>query len=457
MSVHPEPQTDTAGRQSDYFIISVFIALFALLVAVVGVGFGMRAIDEAENGGGADVAAAARVSVSLTEFAIEPGDISVGENGVLEITNNGSVEHDFAVKGTDLATPMLAPGESAALPLTGLSPGEYEVLCTVVGHEPAGMTATLTVQPGSGLAAGGTEIDHEPTGHDSVDWEEMDRIMAAPVEAFPAETEAHGAQELQPKILDDGTKQFDLTVSQIKWEVEPGTFVDAMAYNGTVPGPTIRANTGDNVRIVVKNEMDESTAVHFHGILVPNAMDGVPDITQPPIEPGETFTYEFPIREPAVGMYHSHHNAAHQVPDGLAGAFLVDQMPSPGGVPIAQEIPMMLNDAGTIGFSINGKSFPATAPIVAEMGERIMVHYLNEGLTEHPMHLHGMWQTVVAKDGAPLAQPYKADTINVAPGERYTVIVDVTEPGVWAWHCHILTHAESDHGMFGMVTALVTQ
>jgi FtsP/CotA-like multicopper oxidase with cupredoxin domain len=156
-------------------------------------------------------------------------------------------------------------------------------------------------------------------------------------------------------------------------------------------------------------------------------------------------------------MYHSHHNAAHQVPNGLAGAFLVGRMPVPAGPPVTQELPMMLNDAGTIGFSLNGKSFPATAPIAARLGDRIMLHYLNEGLTAHPMHLHGMTQLVVAKDGAPLPQPYFADTVNVAPGERYTVVVDVNEPGVWAWHCHILTHAERDDGMFGMVTAFVVE
>ena len=75
----------------------------------------------------------------------------------------------------------------------------------------------------------------------------------------------------------------------------------------------------------------------------------------------------------------------------------------------------------------------------------------------HPMHLHGMPQTVIAKDGIPLAQPYAADTILVGPGERYSVLVHATEPGAWAWHCHILTHAESDKGMFGMVTAMVVK
>jgi manganese oxidase len=160
---------------------------------------------------------------------------------------------------------------------------------------------------------------------------------------------------------------------------------------------------------------------------------------------------------PAVGMYHSHQNAVVQVPNGLAGAFLVGQEPVPQGVSISQEIPLMLNDAGTIGLSLNGKSFPATAPIVAKQGDSILVHYMNEGVMAHPMHLHGMTQKVVAKDGIPLQFPYDADTINVAPGERYSVLIKASEPGVWAWHCHILPHAEREDGMFGMVTAMIVK
>ena len=116
---------------------------------------------------------------------------------------------------------------------------------------------------------------------------------------------------------------------------------------------------------------------------------------------------------------------------------------------------MMLNDSGTIGLSLNGKSFPATAPVVAKQGDWVEVPYLNEGAMAHPMHLHGMAQLVIAKDGYPVPQPYQADTIMVGPGERYTVLIHATEVGTWAWHCHILSHSERADGMFGMVTALI--
>jgi manganese oxidase len=118
---------------------------------------------------------------------------------------------------------------------------------------------------------------------------------------------------------------------------------------------------------------------------------------------------------------------------------------------------MILNDAGTIGFSLNGKSFPATEPIVARRGDWVRIDYMNEGMQVHPMHLHGMPQMVFAKDGFPLATPRMEDTVLVAPGERISVLVHATEVGTWAYHCHILNHAEREDGMFGMVTVLVVQ
>jgi FtsP/CotA-like multicopper oxidase with cupredoxin domain len=287
---------------------------------------------------------------------------------------------------------------------------------------------------------------------------QMDQAMQDSIGAFPAKTAGLGAQVLAPTVLADGTKEFDLTAGITKWEVSPGKTAEAMTYNGTVPGPTIKVNPGDHIRVVLHNKLPESTSIHFHGLLTPNAMDGTTVVTQDPVKPGETFTYEWVVQgTPAVGMYHSHHDAVTQVPDGLAGAIIVGEQPLPAGVTVGQEQVMVLDDAGTIGYAINGKSFPATAPIVAAQGEWVEVHYMNEGTQIHPMHLHGMPQLVIAKDGYALAAPQLEDTVTVAPGERYTVLVHATEVGTWVWHCHILPHAENDHGMFGMVTALVVK
>jgi FtsP/CotA-like multicopper oxidase with cupredoxin domain len=243
------------------------------------------------------------------------------------------------------------------------------------------------------------------------------------------------------------------------WEYTPGKTVEAWTYNGVTPGPEIRVTEGDKVRFIVTNELPQSTAIHWHGLIVPNSQDGVPFITQPPIKPGESFTYEFQIREGNAGahMYHSHHNAAFQVTKGLLGAFIVEPK-DPATRPVYdREFTMVLNDGPIGGFTINGKGFPATQPVVAKKGERILVRYMNEGLMIHPMHLHGMPQQVVAQDGWLLPQPHMCDTLNIAPGQRFEVIIEATEVGVWAYHCHILNHAESEHGMFGMVTALIVE
>ena len=118
---------------------------------------------------------------------------------------------------------------------------------------------------------------------------------------------------------------------------------------------------------------------------------------------------------------------------------------------------MVLNDAGVIGFSLNGKSFPATEPYVMQEGDWYLVHYYNEGMQIHPMHQHQFNALVVAKDGIPLESPYWVDTLNVAPGERYTVLSQASDPGAWVWHCHILPHVETPDGMFGMLTALIAE
>jgi FtsP/CotA-like multicopper oxidase with cupredoxin domain len=256
--------------------------------------------------------------------------------------------------------------------------------------------------------------------------------------------------------MDGDVKVFEITCQEVQWETTTGTVYTAMAYNGIVPGPEIRVTEGDNVRFVVKNLLNESTAIHWHGLLLPNSMDGVPYVTQPPIKPGETFIYEFPIRNAGTHMYHSHHNSAEQVTRGLLGAFIVEPKDKSREPEVDADYNIVLNDSA-LGFTINGKEFPHTQPILSRLGDRIRVRYMNEGLMIHPMHLHGIPQLVIAKDGYNLPVPYMCDTVNIAPGERYDVIIDCTEPGLWAFHCHILSHAESRHGMFGMVTVLAVE
>ncbi len=287
------------------------------------------------------------------------------------------------------------------------------------------------------------------------EWEEMDRMHEAGVKAFPAKTKGLGMQPLEYR-MENGVKVFDLTCEKTMWEVEVGKELVAWVYNGQLPGPEIRVVEGDKVRINLTNNLHQSTAIHLHGVMLPNAMDGVPYITQPPITPGSSFSYEFTARNPGSHMYHSHHNSTKQVSMGLLGPLIIEPKDRSKDPAYDKDYTIILNDTSQ-GLTLNGKSFPATQPLTAKLGQKIRIRYMNEGMMIHPMHLHGLPQLVFSKDGWNLPQPFMCDTVNVAPGERWDVIVDCTDPGVWAFHCHILSHAENEHGMFGMVTVLVVE
>jgi FtsP/CotA-like multicopper oxidase with cupredoxin domain len=363
--------------------------------------------------------------------------------------------------GTLQETPEIQPGEHATLEVSSLEAGTYRTLCTISGHEQAGMVGQLMVvdepvadvagQTGSMGVTGGT-----------VSTEEMLEGHEAGAAAFPAETEGQGNQPLEPRN-ENGTKIFDLTATEVRWETSPGVFVNAMAYNGTVPGPEIRVHRDDHVLIVVHNDMTQPTIMHFHGLTVPNDMDGVPFITQDPIAPGGFFTYEFDVVDPpGMYVYHSHFNSTEQVGKGLYGAFYVqppdDDWGRLYGRKVDVESTLFLGD-GPTGFVLNGKEFPATQPIVATLGDDVLIHLSNDGAQIHPMHLHGYHFQVVAEDGFVLdrANRYMADTLAVAPGQLFDILVHAKYPGVWAYHCHILPHVEGPHGMYGMVTALIVQ
>jgi len=269
-----------------------------------------------------------------------------------------------------------------------------------------------------------------------------------------------GNQPLEPTIDADGTKVFDLTVDEIEWPIDAvNPPVAALGFNQMWPGPVMRVVEGDTVRVNFTNNLAETTSIHFHGLEPEDfRQDGVAFVNQIPFGPGETYAYEFVATPTGSHMYHSHHNATDQVGRGLLGAFIVDpQSPAQRydrkhGV--TQEVVFIHNDA-LGGFTINGHGFPATTPIVAKVGDKVLIRFMNEGTMTHPWHTHGFRMQVVARDGADLGSAsFMCDTLGVNPGERWDAIVDCTRPGVWAFHCHILPHAEGLDGMFGMVTAL---
>jgi FtsP/CotA-like multicopper oxidase with cupredoxin domain len=445
----------------------LFVA-FALVLAACSSGD-----DSSGSGSGGDGEAAAggteTVAVTLSDFKIQPNDVQVpsGTELSFEVTNEGPSPHTFAVTvGSETYdTGNIDAGASATLAVPALEAGQYDTLCTVPGHDQLGMVGTLTATAegaaGATGAAGASGAAGEMTGMTA---EEMAQGHEQGVLDFLAgkETDTYGMEPLAPE-MDGKVKVFNLTVDEIKWEVSKGNFIDGMAFNGQIPGPEIRVHKGDRVRFVVQNQLEEPFALHFHGVTVPNDMDGVPYVTQPAIMPGEYWTYEYTIvDDPGMMIYHSHFNSAEQESAGLYGPLLIE--PKQGGwkkeygVKPDVEYTMFLGD-GTLGYNLNAKSFPATQPIVAKEGDKVLFHLVNNGALLHPMHLHGFHFEVVAEDGFVLdpEDRYMADTIVVAPGQRFDIMVDADYPGAWAFHCHILPHAEGPAGMFGMVTALVVQ
>jgi uncharacterized cupredoxin-like copper-binding protein len=455
-----KPTRNPFLASSDFLFSLMLLAVIAMVVSIGAIGI----VSVAKNGGSSTESAGSpsasgtsTVEVTLTEFAIAlspsvvpPGDV------VFNVHNAGAAQHNLAAADLNKRTPTIDAGAHVLLEL-GKVTGDVNIICEIPGHKDSGMKTVLKVSADTSAPTDTVAVMSNA---------QMDSMMEAVVKRFPEKTAGLGGQELKPTISSDGYKQFDLTAKIVDWEVEGGKTVKGWAYNGQIPGPQLRANVGDKIRIRIKNELPESTSMHLHGVRVPNAMDGVDPITQGVIKPGETFDYEFTATEAAVGMYHSHHNAQVQIPNGLAGSLLIGDwktstMKAAGSRltdsngKVDQEVVMVLNDAGTIGLSLNGKSFPATAPYVMKIGETMLVHYYNEGLMSHPMHMHQPTGLVVARDGKMLENPFFADTISVAPGERWSVLYTAKDAGVWAWHCHILTHAETPTGMKYMVTAVI--
>lgn len=318
-------------------------------------------------------------------------------------------------------------------------------------------TSSASPAPVSPAPSPGASVPAGWTLHDVSAKERVDRFLGGEWERVPG----YGNQPID-FTLDGDVKVFNLTVDKISHAIDAvNPPLDALGYNGRWPGPVLRAVEGDKVRFTFRNNLDETTTVHFHGQRTPTKMDGVPFINQDPIVPGGSFTYEFIANPAGSHMYHSHHNATDQVGRGLLGAFVVDPKDPAERYDrkygVTQEVIWISNDQ-LGGFTINGRGFPATQPIVAQLGEKVLVRYMNEGIMMHPWHLHGMPMYVVARDGWPLGSAsFFCDTLGVNPGERWDAIIDCDNPGPFAWHCHILPHAEGPDGMFGMVTALIVQ
>jgi FtsP/CotA-like multicopper oxidase with cupredoxin domain len=272
-----------------------------------------------------------------------------------------------------------------------------------------------------------------------------------------------GGSTLPFKVV-DGVKVFHLVAEEVKHEFAPGLKATCWGYNGQVHGPTLEAVEGDRVRVYVTNKLSAPTTVHWHGVYLPNGMDGVGGLTQRSIARGETFKYEWTFRQHGTLMYHSHHDEMTQMALGLMGMIVVHPRKPSAGYRVDRDFVMQLSEwfikPGTSRpdpnkmsdfnlLTINAKAFPGTAPLVCQKGDRVRLRFGNlSAMDHHPLHLHGHYFKVVATDGGqiPPSAQIPESTVLVPVGSTRDVELIADAPGDWPLHCHMTHHVMNQMG-----------
>jgi FtsP/CotA-like multicopper oxidase with cupredoxin domain len=264
-----------------------------------------------------------------------------------------------------------------------------------------------------------------------------------------------------PFKMDGKVKVFHLIAEPVRREFSPGLVVNTWGYNGSSPGPTLEATEGETVRILVTNKLPEATSVHWHGVLLPSGMDGVAGLNQPAIAPGETYVYEFPLRQHGTQMYHPHSDEMTQMALGMMGFFIIHPRQEPR--PVHRDYAIFLHEwdvppgAATPNpitmtdfnlFTFNGRVYPGIEPLLAQRGERVRIRLANLSMDSHPIHLHGLNFVQTGTDGGPtpLTAQFPETTVNVPPGATRDIEFVADEPGDWAMHCHKSHHTMNQMG-----------
>jgi FtsP/CotA-like multicopper oxidase with cupredoxin domain len=264
-----------------------------------------------------------------------------------------------------------------------------------------------------------------------------------------------------PYRMRDGAKEFHLVAEELEHEFAPGCKAKVWGYNGCTPGPTIEAVEGDRVRLLVTNRLGERTTIHWHGMILPAGMDGIGGLTQPHIMPGETYVYEFTLRQSGTHMYHPHADEMTQMALGMMGLFIIHPR---GGdaLPVDRDFALLLHNwalhPGTYRpdpsilqdfdlWTFNSKVFPAIEPLVARSGDRVRIRVGNLSMWNHPIHLHGVEYVVTGSDGGrwPRSQWRREVTEVVAVGQTRDIEFTAV-PGDWAFHCHMAHHTMNAMG-----------
>ncbi len=268
-----------------------------------------------------------------------------------------------------------------------------------------------------------------------------------------------------PWRMEGGVKVFHLIAERVRREFTPGFVVDAWGYNGITPGPTIEAFEGDRVRLLVENRLPEPTSIHWHGIILPNGMDGVSGLTQPKIGPGETFAYEFTLKQTGTQMYHPHFDEMVQIAMGMHGFFIIHPRDA-AARRVDRDFAIFLNEwfikPGTSKpdptvmldfnvFTMNSRVFPGTEPLLVKLGDRVRIRLANLSMDAHPIHIHGHHFFVTGTDAGPTQQSawIRESTVNVPVGATRDIEFIADNPGDWAFHCHKTHHMMNQmaHGL----------
>ncbi|WP_019009396.1 DUF4396 domain-containing protein [Deinococcus aquatilis] len=411
------------------------------------------------------------------------------------------INHTAGIQGSDISasqqgTPTTVPTASMAGMdhASGMQPNVtvpqlWAVFMVTALMLIAGMTLPSTVvnmklsarDVGASIMPPGMIMTRETPGEAMRDMAAIDPRTVS----YTAPGTARGDQRLVPQLV-DGVKVFQLDTSVIQWNILPDKQVAAYAINRQVPGPRLEINQGDQVQFIVKNNLPEATTLHWHGLILPNEMDGVPGLEQRPIPPGGTFTYAFTAVQVGTYFYHSHQDSDRQQGLGEYGALIIRPTTEPANlerirtltVPgdrataaesVAQDrtsleytlqlqewlnrdgltYPAMIMEGGLPNyFTINGKAYPSTDTLQMRVGQTVKLRFIGSNNNfVHPMHVHGGPFEVVARDGEtlPTSGRFLADTVNVGPGQRYDVVWTARQPGKWLIHCHIPHHTKNNN------------
>jgi FtsP/CotA-like multicopper oxidase with cupredoxin domain len=265
-----------------------------------------------------------------------------------------------------------------------------------------------------------------------------------------------------PWRMNNDVKEFHLIAEPVVREIAPGMKANLWGYNGQSPGPTIEVVEGDRVRIFVTNRLPEHTSIHWHGQRLPNGMDGISGLTQPAIQPGKTFVYEFVARRPGTFMYHPHADEMVQMAMGMMG-FWVTHPKNPAQHAVDRDFVFLLNaydiEPGSytpkvnemLDFNIwtfNSRVFPGIDTMNVRQGDRVRIRTGNLTMTNHPTHLHGHEFEVTGTDGG-WTRPesrWPEVTTDIAVGQMRAIEFIADAPGDWAFHCHKSHHTMNAMG-----------